>query len=508
MIYVRVALIEKDLMINLLLHNFMINYYKVIIVNDDIEILDDVIDKKDDISNEEESKNKKCKKNKNKKDNIELISDERRKRKMKLWEKIVLIFNVVIILGIIGYYAYRTIYYYKLTHNMPVDKSLMNTVTKLDNIIYNGDGLYQKDDFYYFKGREVNNYVYYSGRIWRIISLGDEIKLINNDIESSIVWGVNMEYKDSYINKWLNNYANTLRDSDTYLVNVKWCNMDVMVNEYACEVESEGLVGLLTTEEYLRAGGNASFLNNEEHWWTINYGGDKQAFYVNNKGSINNVVKNGDNYISYGVRPVINLSNTVTFRSGDGTLEKPYVIEELGQALLQSNAVGSYVKYNNYVWRILSNDETGTELIMEGILNTKKSYNDVYSYLNSTFIKEFNKEELVKTNYVVSNYNASTKFDYSVKGTDSSNYVRIPSIGELFTTEYDGYWFNNILNSTLKLAYTISDVNTYFGDLKGNKNFVRPIIKLNADTVINSGTGTKDDPLVIGDVNEESEEGI
>ena len=38
----------------------------------------------------------------------------------------------------------------------------------------------------------------------------------------------------------------------------------------------------------------------------------------------------------------------------------------------------------------------------------------------------------------------------------------------------------------------------FFADLKGSSHKIRPIIKLNSETVVISGTGTEVDPLIVG----------
>ena len=39
----------------------------------------------------------------------------------------------------------------------------------------------------------------------------------------------------------------------------------------------------------------------------------------------------------------------------------------------------------------------------------------------------------------------------------------------------------------------------FFSDLKTNSHRIRPIIKLNIETVVSSGLGTKDKPLIINE---------
>ena len=84
-----------------------------------------------------------------------------------------------------------------------------------------------------------------------------------------------------------------------------------------------------------------------------------------------------------------------------------------------------------------------------------------------------------------------------------SEYVTIPNIGDLFLTDYNDYWLNTISDNKLGLYYIIDENKMFFGDLKSNQHQIRPVIKLNVETVVSSGLGTKDKPLIIGDNNVE-----
>ena len=46
----------------------------------------------------------------------------------------------------------------------------------------------------------------------------------------------------------------------------------------------------------------------------------------------------------------------------------------------------------------------------------------------------------------------------------------------------------------------------FFSDLSSNKHAIRPIIKLNCEMVVTSGTGLKVDPLIVGEEGEDDVE--
>ena len=460
---------------------------------EEIEILD-----LDDNNIKKKIDNKKTVKSKKRK--------EKQKRKMTKKEKVFLLCNILVILGIIGVYAYRTVHYYKLSHNVVTDVTLKEKLTTLDKLSFQNDGLYEEDKTFYFKGSDVNNYVYYSGRMFRIIDINNGIRMIEDETGTNLVWNVDGNFNDSLINNWLKSYLETLMDYDVYLKQNDWCNTSIDIENYNCSDTISSYVGLVSTKDYLKAGGKTSYLNNKTYYWTINQDKDGKVFYVNDEGSINNLSNNEDNYFSYGIRPVITLKEDVMYISGNGSKNDPYIIEELGKALLKDNSVGSFVKYNNYDFRILSTDEDGTRLILNKTLDESKNYSDALKYLNNNFLKEFKKEELVKQNYYSSEYNYANKYNYKTEKITGNEYVIMPQIGDLFLNDAENYWLSNIQDSKLGLLYTVDDNHMLFADLKGNKHNLRPIIKVNKDMVVSSGIGTVDNPLIIGENDEETVE--
>ena len=94
-------------------------------------------------------------------------------------------------------------------------------------------------------------------------------------------------------------------------------------------------VGLITSDEIVLAGGfggvsNLSYyLYTNQVYWTISpysfNGSYVSAFIVGSIGTFGYRDVSG----TYGVRPVINLDKNVTLSSGDGTIDNPYVIEDL-----------------------------------------------------------------------------------------------------------------------------------------------------------------------------------
>ena len=431
---------------------------------------------------------------------------KRIKKRTKLWEKIFIITSIIVIFIIIGIYAYRTIYYYKKTNMTKPDAKLLDIVTNQMDVVYSGDGLYKNKDtneFYYY-GKNVNNYILYNGLLWRIVSSNNSgIKIITDNSLTSIVWGNNVTYDKSNIYKWLNEdtFKEYLTDD---IQNTKWCNSATEINDYKCDNEIDAKVGLITTKEYLLSGGINSYLNNNTYFWTLNESTDLKAYYVHSEGGINNEISSGNNYYSYGVRPVIYLNKDITYISGTGALNDPYIVNNNQEIEVNNHSLGSYVSYQGYTWRIMEKNDNYTKLILDGYLTDehnekiKLSYNKVNSYLNNTFINKLNKDELVKTDYLITEYNNNSSYDYFNKKNTVSSYVSIPKVSDLFISEYENVWLNTYANSSQKLVYTTSKASSLFADLESGENYIRPVIAIKNGLIIATGDGTKDNPYSLG----------
>lgn len=404
---------------------------------------------------------------------------------MKRWEKIYIICNIVVIIFIISIYAYRAVYYYKKMNVVVKDSSLVDILE--NKVVYSGDGLYKEGDNYYFKGKNVDNYVYYYGNLYRIVSVtNDGIKLISNDSVTTMVYGVNKVFSTSNIYKYLNDtFSKTIEG----VKNTSWCNMNVNIDNYKCDEYIDGLIGLITTEEYLLSGGVNSYLNNSKYYWTINTS-DNKAYYVHSKGGINNNVSEED-YYSYGVRPVFIIDRNIHNISGTGTISDAYILTSNTMVDLGSHYVGSYVKINDKTFRILSIESDYVRLIYDGVLD-KKTYSDSIKYINNEFISDY-KDILTLGKCVTSEYSLST--NYSLKETSTSSYACLPNALDLFILDYNNIWLNTKYNNNL--MYTVSN-DSLFADLTSNLNYVRPIINVKKDLIISGGKGTKSEPLVVG----------
>lgn len=435
------------------------------------------------------------------------MEKKKKNKSFKKWEKVFIGISSILVIIIMGIYGYRLVYYYKLEHPDVIDNSLRTKVIKTGTV-YTGDGLYTFDqEEYYYKGQDVNNYVWYSGRLWRIISINDlGIRMITADSQGSVVWAINGEYGDSNIKKWLEEeglFLNSLGNYQDYLVPNDYCIDKFELNNVTCNNYINSYVGLLSVSEYLRANGRDSYLNNKEYFWLMNTSVGNRAYYVFSEGGINNETSMNETYYSYGIRPVVVLNKDVDYYGGDGTLESPYQINMNSNEMLKSKSIGEYLKINDNLYRIQNKQDGQVMLIMDGLVKNKEkevkyNYSKGINYLNNDFYKTLPKDKLVKCNFNTGNYGKKSNYDFmNVSKKTVNGYIGIPSIGELFTVGFDNYWLYNSYDENNSLQYKNNNDGRIIADDKNNKNSLRAVMCVRDDIVLDEGTGLIDSPYIL-----------
>lgn len=425
------------------------------------------------------------------------------KAKLKLWEKIFLSISIILILIISSIYMYRLMHYYKIEHPKQKDNTLATHIIKKGTTT-SGDGLYTFDSKnYYYEGTNVDNYLWYAGRMFRIINIDEEgITLITEDSQTSLVWSLDNDFKNSYIYTWLNKndnnntgiFLNSINNYENDLIINSWCIGVNNLEQDSCNEQIESYVSLLSISDYLKAGGINSYLNNKTYWWTSNISENGKPLYIFNTGGINDEISSNDTYYSYGVRPVIKIIRSLTYLKGEGTKENPYQIKK--ENAIDTKSIGEYVKYGDYLWRIQSkNNETLKLILTEN--NTKIKYTNINNYLNKTFYNTLNKTYLKKCDFYKGVYNKITNYDYQNIYQDKiNNYVGIPSIGELFINNYENIWLYNPYGES-SLQYKTTTKNLIIADISSNENYVIPIICIKNDITFLNGDGTKENPYIL-----------
>lgn len=434
------------------------------------------------------------------------MKKNREKKPMKDWEKKFIFFNILTIFIICSIYSYKLIHYYRLEHKQSflTTNNLYKTL-KNKPITYNNSGLYKIDNNYYYKGKVTDNYLYYSARLWRIISFNDNgIKLITEDTQTSMVWSTENNYKDSYIYNWLNItdkehsgiFINSLNNYKNYLIKHSWCTDIVTKDNQTCNDTLNNYVGLISIEEYLKAGGIESYLNNNNYFWTIN-ASENNIWYIFDKGGINDETNDDTGYHSYGVRPSIVLDINTPLYKGDGTKDNPYIIENDNSVILNHKSIGSYIKYNDNLFRIIEKNDDYIKLTLAYHLeDSKVNYNNINQYLNNVLLNKLEKNNLVKCPFYGGNYSKDNNYDYKeIYNKKEYSYIGLPSVTELFITDDSDIWLNNYNNNSL--IYTTNTLGRLFLDNNDNLHYLKPSICINGNITILSGSGTNNDPYVL-----------
>ena len=250
------------------------------------------------------------------------------------------------------------------------------------------------------------NYVWYSGKLWRIVAIYPDrtMKLVTDDIISVISFGSTSSFNGSWIYEWLNeDFLDTLYNADEIVADSVW-NYTADSGSTPSRPESlpnqqtlTAKVGLLTAYEYMNTGSHQytpinysdmenSYLNitipyvgasNPVSWWFLTPG---KIHYANT-----NPIKNATSTDSLGVRPSIRLKYGVRFK-GSGSSSDPYTIITDKAApvnnttLLNTRSSGEYVNFNGQLWRIVDTEDGITKIVA----NSYTKFNNNCSYFAST----------------------------------------------------------------------------------------------------------------------------
>ncbi len=243
-------------------------------------------------------------------------------------------------------------------------KEIVSLLT--ENVVSEGYGLYHIKDNYIFRGEIVNNYIKLDRSLWRIIKItaNNELVLIKEldtsygnpwddryNEQSKYTIGIN-NYKNSRMKEYLTTLYNNKEEGSILSAkdrkNLTSFNLCIgkrsskekgSDNSIECrEILENQKIGLLTLSDYIAASTdvncnsaetpscqNYNYLANDYSWWlaTANSENTFSAYSITETGSI--LVQNTNYYSA--IRPVIQLKANLLYKSGDGSLNKPYKIK-------------------------------------------------------------------------------------------------------------------------------------------------------------------------------------
>ena len=308
----------------------------------------------------------------------------------------------------------------------------------------------------YLKGNPNNNYIWYSGFLWRIMGINKDgtVRMITDENVTVIPWGEEgsaQNWDGSHAKDWLNNYFYPRLKGNNIIKETTWCSETTSSSSARTTCESNlstqtTHVGLMTIDEYNLAGGTDSYLDIAQEQWTMTPYSSSYAWRVNEIGAAN------DSAVSYttGLRAVINVNSDVTITAGNGTLGTswssqagPYILNEDKNVevtgKLNDKAVsGEYVLFAGKKYRIVDKDGNGnTKLILDGYYEEPEGtvYKMAYGS-DSTFSKNTGIGQKLNTDVL----------DWLVLASDTTNRNKLVSDYTWYQNNFD---FGNDYNISL-----------------------------------------------------------
>ena len=424
---------------------------------------------------------------------------KRRLKKAKLLSFVFCAYSIVFVIFCLCFYGLRLIKYYKIynpkSENGEKIELLSSHITQNTSIVYDGDGLYKDGGNYLFKGEKVDNYITYSGLLWRIIKINNDgtLDIILNDHINDLMWNDKITtYTNSDIHKYLNDKFLSILNKDI-LVKTTICTDTIKdIKSITCEkMNKEDYVKLINITDFLNSKADKSFINDKDSIWTSDASKEK-VWYIGKEGIAENVPNE-----TYRIKPVVTLKSALTLISGEGTKDKPYRVEKEEKKL----KVGSYVKLGNDVWIIYEKNKDHMKLILSSLYKNEKITFDSYSnkfnpnkknsfanYLNTTYLNSLTyKDILLDATWNIGSYTNSYK---DVEDETVTAKVGTYNVADLkFENDLDNYFI--MTPKTSGIVYIYGAKLSYYK--VGRNAAIRPAISIK-NYKIQSGEGTKNSP--------------
>lgn len=442
-------------------------------------------------------------------------SSKRTVKKSRIsFQKIFWLLSTIFLLGSCIFYGHRFIKLYKENEKKYGHKNTDNLlITKIDDNNNKNNNYKVINGEHYFVNNSDNNYLEYSNILFRIIKINQngEIIIISDNSLTSLAFGKNKKLTNSYIYKWLNDmeeeytgiFESSLNNPETYLTKSMNCSdtHDSLDNSECKNINYDGYVTLLSSTNFVNIGGKDSYVNNNEYFYLESSNTNNKQWYVNNEGKT--LTSFGEDII--GVKPVLTLKNNISYIKGDGTKDNPYIIEE------EKGLFGSYVKIDNYIFRIYEVNDTEVRIVLDNYLQDELSYSNISSYhndynlnsaayyLNNTFLNTLSvKDKIKEVNWSNGYYSSQNNYDYvdALKPTINSKVAMI-SIGNIrLNSELSNYFIMTGTKQNSMMVYTISSNQKASTKSITGKMKIVPTLSINKNLLTN-GDGNKDNPYKI-----------
>ena len=403
----------------------------------------------------------------------------------------------------------------------------------------------------FITGTDPNNYIWYSGKLWRATSINpadNSVKLVTQWNISALPYNAsgNTTFQGSYMEQWLNDtsvdgFLGNLREPDKFIkMDSVWnATMTTETTKPEKTVMVTDTVGLLNIYEYTMSYKNVTsstgYLNNGLVWWTLTPYSTSGIHYVGTTGYNDYNGPTGSN----GSRPSINLKSAVKIIDGDGTADNPYRLQGDNDSptgtLLSTRYSGEYISFGtgeNNLYRIVSHENgTGTKITSAVPLKVNGSYKSIKFGSNVTFSKNNTIGTFLNGNYLTSgtyltrnqvnmiednttwylgtvgsgvNYKLAKYQDAtssSITPDTTTAKIGLLRFGELMAGQFDKYGNNTNYwsltpKSTSDICYVYSN-GLGSGNGPTRSNGRRPVMNLKSNVVITGGKGTAQEPFTI-----------
>jgi hypothetical protein len=414
----------------------------------------------------------------------------------------------------------------------------------------------------FITGTNPNNYVWYSGKLWRAVAKNtsdNSVKLVTQWDISAVPYNASATtFSGSYMEQWLNdtgsdgflgtlyNYTNYIKTDSSWNATLDATALGSITKPANTTMVTDA-VGLLNMYEYQMSYTGATYgtgyLNNGLYWWTLTPYSASDVRYV---------YISGDAYdcsptYTFGVRPSINLKSSVIISGGSGTETDPYTLSGDTSAaindLLNTRKSGEYVTFDGGSYRIVDVEDSTTQLVSSEPLKVSGSFTTKAFDSNSTTTVLYTPTSSTNIGYYLNNdwYNSisSTYQAMIVEGTwylgtvgDGTNYslskcttaginctknqtnvtakAGLLRLGEELSGQFNRYLDTSGSTTGLTTNYWLLTpcdasyvrvVYSYGFASSGSPTFargVRPSINLKSSVKITGGAGTKSNPYTIG----------
>jgi prepilin-type N-terminal cleavage/methylation domain-containing protein len=406
-----------------------------------------------------------------------------------------------------------------------------------------------------------NNYVWFSGFVWRIMGINSDgnIRMITEENVAGIPWGAAnsaQDYDNSYANSWVSSYfySHINNANKSIIKPTAYCKNQtydgggypygVNTNRTDCTggTQANAQATLLSLDEYNLAGGSSCYLFNGQWYSTLT---------PQSASDLWNVVS--DDSTSYyavtdasGLRPVITISSDATITGGDGTLSPTsngYILNQTLDNVTNKKASevvtsGEYVKYDGKTYRVVEKNTDGIKLILDefydsvddGTSDDSIRYGTNFSTMGSKLSSSNFQKQLFNNDTALTHLQKNYSWDFGTDfkyGNDYATYLNSKStkpfignvglikVGEMMsgqslsvlTTNYQ--IMNDVANRWQRTYWywilTSANPDAWFVDNKGyaayyavtNPGWIRPVIVITSDAEIIGGNGTLTAPFEV-----------